>query len=103
MSTTDDARAEAERRYAGRGEVSLSPGAIRNARREAFERGAEWQASRKVEITDELVEKGARDQFEHYRAQRPTDHGPYAGWDDLDSDYRAYLLAGARAALGGEQ
>lgn len=50
-----EARAEAERRYSGRGEVALTAGAIRNARREAFEQGAEWQASRKVEVSDELV------------------------------------------------
>ena len=42
-----EAREEAHRRYpVGRGEVALTPGAIRNARREAFEKGAAWQRDR---------------------------------------------------------
>lgn len=40
----ESARTEAERRYADRGEVPLGPGAIRNARCEAFENGAAWAA-----------------------------------------------------------
>jgi hypothetical protein len=51
----DEAREESARRYpADRGEVLLSAGSLRNARREAFEKGAAWQASRP--ITDAQVE-----------------------------------------------
>src|SRR5690606_19547148 len=45
----DEARAEAERRYAKSAYIPLTPDATRNALREAFEEGAAWQASRKPE------------------------------------------------------
>jgi len=51
---------EAERRYGTRGGVPLNPGAIRRARRIAFEKGAAWQREQPVEITDEMVERAAR-------------------------------------------
>lgn len=51
------AQEESARRYPpDRGEVRLSAGSMRNARREAFENGAAWQAEQPVEITDEMVD-----------------------------------------------
>ena len=47
--TEQEARTEAERRYPNdRYEGHLLPGAIRNARREAFQEGAAWQRARRV-------------------------------------------------------
>jgi hypothetical protein len=48
---------EAERRYGAHGGVSLYPGAVRQASRIAFEKGAAWQRAQPVEITDEMVER----------------------------------------------
>lgn len=59
------AQEESARRYPpDRGEVRLSAGSMRNARREAFEKGAAWQAEQPVEITDEMVERAAHAMFE---------------------------------------
>jgi len=52
-----------------------------------------------VQITDDMVERAASAGFEHIRAQRPADHGPYPGWDSQTDDYRNYLRGIARAEL----
>ena len=56
MTVEQEAREAAEKRYARRGEVTLSPSAVRNARREAFEKGYIAGATRPV--TDAEVEAG---------------------------------------------
>lgn len=53
MSAADEARAEAERRW-------TTDGPLNRAFRGVFVAGAEWQESRKGEVTDEMVERAAR-------------------------------------------
>lgn len=52
MSTTDEARYEAKRRYPKR-----TFAGVESHMQNAFIKGAEWQASRKVDITAEMVEQ----------------------------------------------
>lgn len=89
------AREKAEQFYKERSSVALSASAARNARIFAFERGAAWQAGQPVEITDDMVERGAL-------AMAGAD-------DDLVADPHVVLEAYAgcvrlvlEAALGGE-
>ena len=50
-------------------------------------------------ITDAQVEAAARAEFEHVRARRPADHGPYSTWEQQDDEYREYCRRIARAGL----
>ena len=68
MSVEDEAFTEAEKRYSGRFSQPLTAGAVRNARREAYERGYIAGASRKVEITDDVILR-ARAEAEAYLAE----------------------------------
>lgn len=67
-----------------------------------FVRGAQWQAGQPVEITDEMVERGARAAYEWW-AENSTSarlgDGAPAEWDDLDRDDRALIIAQSRAVL----
>jgi hypothetical protein len=60
--------------------------------------GAAWQAAQQS-ITDAQVEAAARAEFEHVRARRPADHGPYSTWEQQDDEYREYCRRIARAGL----
>jgi hypothetical protein len=51
------------------------------------------------EPTDFQVEVWARAGHEYRRAKRPSDHGPYDSWEELDEGYREYLRGIQRAAL----
>lgn len=54
---------------------------------------------RKVEVTDEMVERAAKAGHEHLRSRRPADRGPYESWEGLDENFREYLRGIQRAAL----
>lgn len=86
MTIEQEARNEATRR-AWDGELSHTDRDGFRARidaSEAFERGYIAGASRPV--TDEMVEAAARASFEHLRASRPADHGPYPSWEEERED-----------------
>lgn len=84
MSIESEARAEAEKQYSTHGEVPLSAGAIRNARREAFEKGYVAGASRPVSGEQVLAALNAEN--------------PRAATDDL-SDWGDFSINRMRAAL----
>jgi hypothetical protein len=98
------AREEAERRYFGPlGFVSADMVSEESAsQREvlAFVAGVEYQAVQPVEITDAMVERGARSDWERH-LQTGDPH-----WEDVPFDVRATYKVEARAtleaALGGE-
>jgi len=60
MTTTDEARAEAERRYPKRPFVAESH--VQNS----FVAGADWQASRKVEVTEDMRARAILAAEAHY-------------------------------------
>ena len=77
------ARAEAERRYPKR------PFVVESHVQNSFIAGAEWQASRKVEVTDDMMERA--EQFSRYQDEAT------GRWMQPIDDTRGLLSA----ALGG--
>lgn len=94
MSIADEARVEAERRYA------LYRPVTNQILESGFVAGAEWLASRKVEVTDDMVEKACAG---FYESTDGLTSWRFLSENDpaLADKYRVFMRVALSAALGG--